>query len=328
MKKTYIILIVAPILLLIAYLAIDSFLFDGFKPRNINQDGFQANLYAQNEILDKAAVVLVGGGQWGNYWGEQFAKQGFVGLSIPYTRNEGLPKLPEEIPLEYFEKAIKWLSYQPEVNPERIIVMGASRNAELALVIASILPELVSGAIAYAPSSVSWSNTVLPFNSNTIKASWMYNGEDIPYVPMNKLTGNESSEINTLEYWQLGLQKLEYVEVAAINVEKISGPILLFSGKNDGVWPSALMADMIEKRVKDNDFQYAFENIQYENAGHLISSNPDSDPDTYGRKGIMTIDGKEYEFDFGGTMEGDNQAKKRARTKVFGFMRQHFEEAI
>ena len=91
-----------------------------------------------------------------------------------------LTKLPEEINLEYFENAIKWLQKQPEVDPDKIIVMGASRNAELSLVIASIFPKLVGGVIAYAPSSVSWSNTVLPYNSNDLKPSWKYQGIDIP----------------------------------------------------------------------------------------------------------------------------------------------------
>ena len=318
--KKFIVGIGVLILLVAVYLVIDSLLFDGFKPISINQNGFQANYFAKNTTINKTAIILIGGGQWGDYWGAQFANKGFVGLSLPYTRNKGLPKLPEEIPLEYFENAIKWLNEQPEVNPDKVLIMGASRNSELALIIASVFPELVSGVIAYAPSSVSWSNTVLPYNSDTIKASWTYKGEDIPYIPMDKITGNNSSEINTLEYWENGLKKQDHVSAATIKVERIKGPILLFSGKNDSVWPSSLMADMIEKRINDSNFKFDFNNIQYENAGHLISSNPDSDSDTSERMGKITIDGKVYEFAYGGTMNGDNKAKKLARIKVFEFI--------
>ena len=178
--------------LFVGYFVVDSFLFDGVRARNINEVGFQANYFAINVVERKAAIVLIGGGQWGDYWGQQFAKKGFVGLSLPYTRLEGLPKLPEEINVEYFESAINWLKKQPEVDPEKIVVMGASRNAELALVVASTLPELVSGVVAYAPSSVSWSNTVLPYNSNDLKPSWKYQGADIPYIPMDKISGNDT----------------------------------------------------------------------------------------------------------------------------------------
>jgi len=318
--KKYIVGVGVLIVLVAVYLIIDSLLFDGFKPRAIKQNSFQAKYFAKNTTKNKAAIISLGGGQWGDYWGEQFANKGFVGLSLPYTGNEGLPKLPEEIPLEYFENAIKWLSAQPEVNPKKIIVMGASRNSELALIIASVFPELVSGVIAYAPSSVSWSNTVLPYNSNTLKASWTCKGKDIPYVPMDKILGDNSSKINTLEYWKNGLSKTDYVSQAAISVEKINGPILLLSGKDDMVWPSSMMADMIEQRIKEKNFQHSFQNIKFENAGHLISLNPDSDSDTSVRTGKITINGQDYEFAYGGTMDGDNKAKKLARIKVFEFI--------
>ncbi|NPD45858.1 palmitoyl-CoA hydrolase [Lentimicrobium sp. S6] len=248
------------------------------------------------------------------------ANKSYVGLSLPYTRLEGLLDLPEEIPLEYFEKAIDWLGQQAEVDPKKIIVMGASRNAELALVLASMLPNKISGVIAYAPSSVSWANRVLPYNSDHLKASWTYKGEDIPYIPMEKITPNTSSEINTLAYWKSGLEKTEVRELASIKVENINGPILLFSGKEDGVWPAAQMADSIEKRIKAHGFKYPFYNIQYENAGHLISRNPDSDTDVSTRIGQMNIKGKNYDFEYGGSMDGDNQAKKLARLKLFEFL--------
>jgi pimeloyl-ACP methyl ester carboxylesterase len=320
MKKNrkYIIWIGIIAFLFVGYFIADSFLFDGVRPKNINENGFQANYFAKNVAEKKAAIVLIGGGQWGDYWGLQFANKGFVGLSLPYTRIEGLPKLPEEINLEYFENAIKWLKKQPEVDPDKIIVMGASRNAELSLVIASIFPELVGGVIAYAPSSVSWSNTVLPYNSNDLKPSWKYQGADIPYIPMDKISGNDSDKIETLEYWKSGLAKTDYITQATIKVEKINGPILLFSGLDDMVWPSSLMADMIEQRIKESNFKNSFQNIKYEKAGHLISSNPEMNSDF--RTGKMNINGKDYEFEFGGTNEGDQKAKQDAKIRLLEFI--------
>jgi len=320
MKKNrkYIIWIGIIAFLFIGYFIVDSFLFNGVKPRKINKNGFQANYFVKNIIEKKASIVLIGGGQWGDYWGQEFAKKGFVGLSLPYIGREGLPKLPEEINLEYFENAIKWLKKQPEVDPKKIVIMGASRNAELALVIASTFPDLVSGVVAYAPSSVSWSNTVLPYNSNDIKASWKYQGVDIPYVPMNKVSGSNSNKIETLEYWKSGLAKTDYVTQATIRVEKINGPILLFSGKDDMVWPSSIMADMIEQRIKGSNFQYSFQNLKYEKTGHLISGNPERNSEF--RTGKININGKDYEFEFGGTSEGDKKAKQDAKKRVFDFI--------
>jgi len=305
-------------ILFIGYFTADLFLFNGVKLRNIQQDGFQANYFVKKTEEKKVAIILIGGGQWGDYWAQDFANKGFIGLSLPYTRREGLPQLPEEINLEYFESALIWLQNQSEVQAEKIILMGASRNAELALLIASVFPDHVNGVIAFAPSSVSWSNRVLPYNSNELKASWRYQGRDIPYIPMDKITGNETSKIETLEYWERGLAKIEELTHAMIPVEKIKGPILLLSGEDDKVWPSSFMADMIEQRIKENNFKYSFQNIKYENAGHLISSHPDINSGF--RTGQLNIDGKDYEFEFGGTNDGDQKAKLNARKRLYEFI--------
>lgn len=318
MIKKYSIPITIAILLVIGYLVADRLLFNGVKSVSISENNFQADYFAKETTENKAAVILIGGGQWGVYWGQEFAKNEMVGLSLPYTGKDGLPKLPEDIDLKYFENAIKWLGTQKAVNPNKIVIMGASRNAELALVIASTFPEIVSGVIAYAPSSVSWANTVLPYNSNELKASWTYNGVDIPYIPMEKISGTDSGKINMLAYWENGLSKKDLVNNAAIKVEKIKGPILLLSGLNDKVWPSAKMADMIEKRLEDFNFKYDYKNMKYENAGHLISGNPDQSSGI--RTKNITIDGKDYEYESGGTDNGDFMAKKDAYKQVFNFL--------
>ena len=309
---------VGGLLLLIAlvagYFILDDLLFDGVKPIQVQGEEFKADFYAQPGTENQTAVVLLGGGQWAGYWGVEFAKRNFVGFSLPYTNMEGLPKLPEEVPLEYFEAAVNWLAAQPEVNPDKIVIMGASRNAELALILASKLSSQITGVVAYAPSSVSWSNTVLPFSSDTIKAGWTYKGQDIPFVSMEKIEGNTSTTIKTLEYWNSGLASEEEVKKASIQVEKIGGPILLFSGRDDQVWPSAKMADLIEKRLQESDFRYTIGNFQYDNAGHLISGNPESNSEE--RFGTMMIDNKQYQYSYGGTTKGDFEAKQDAKNKL------------
>jgi len=317
-KRKYIIPFAIVIILIVGYLVADSILFDGVRPKAINEFGFQAKYFAKDNVTNKTAIVLIGGGQFGDYWAQEFSNKDMVALSLPYTGIEGLPKLPEDIDLEYFENAIKWLRTQKEVNSEKIVVMGASRNAELALVIASTFTHTINGVIAYSPSSVSWSNTVLPYNSNELKPSWKYKGIDIPYVPMEKIAGNKSGKVDMIDYWEKGLSKTELVENAYIKVEFITGPILLFSGIDDKVWPSAKMADMIEKRLEENNFKYALKNIQYENAGHLISRNPEQKTDL--RTGKINLEGREFEYEFGGTDGGDYKAKNDAKLKLLEFL--------
>ncbi|MEL7194926.1 MAG: acyl-CoA thioester hydrolase/BAAT C-terminal domain-containing protein [Bacteroidota bacterium] len=311
-------IIAITILLVVGYFVIDNLLFDGIKPRSINEQGLIANFFANGDVENRPAIVVIGGGVGGDYWGQEFAKRNYVGLSLPYHRREGLPDLMEEIPLEYFEKAIHWLGAQSQVDQEKIILMGASRNAELALVIASRFPELVSGVIACAPSSISWPNAVLPFNSDSLKPSWTYQGQAIPYLPMRKIQGTEASNIETLPYWMAGLARVDEYPEAIIPVENIGGPILLLSGKDDKIWPSALMSDMIADRLAANDFPHDLENIQFEDAGHLISRSVETVGN--GRVGQMNIGGESYVFEYGGTIQGDKSAIMQSWNKVFTFI--------
>ncbi len=301
------------VLLIVGYLVADTQLFDGVRGKVIHKNGFQANYFVKENTQPKVTVLLIGGGQWGDYWAQQFATKDMVGLSIPYIGKDGLPRLAEEIELEYFENALNWLRKQPEVDPNKIVVMGASRNAELALIIAATFPKMISGVVGYAPSSVSWPNTVLPYSSNDLKPSWKYKGVAIPYIPMPKLSGNETDQIEMLAYWKTGLAKTDFAAQASIKVERIGGPILLFSGNDDQVWPSSQMADMIGVRLHKNSFEHPFQHIKYEDAGHLISNNPEGNSMT--RIGSINIDGKNYEYEFGGTREGDFKAKQDAPMK-------------
>lgn len=306
----------ALVLLVAGYLYLDSILFDGVKPEPISVDDLVATFYAKKDVPVQTAIILIGGGVWGDYWGQELAKANYAGLSLTYYRAPGLPELPEEIPLEYFKKAVDWL--KAEVDPEKIILMGASRNAELALLVASYYPESIQGVIAYSPSSVSWSNTVMPFNSDEIKPSWTIQNAPVPFIPMPKLRVGESDTIQTLSYWKQGLSDTITVNQALIQVEKINGPVLLLSGLDDAVWPSAGMSDMIEERLMHHSFAFEVENIQYENSGHLISGNPNNLETTRYRE--MMIDGRSYVYGFGGTADGDMTAKQDAARRVFDFL--------
>jgi hypothetical protein len=61
---------------------------------------------------------------------------------------------------------------------------------------------------------------------------------------------------------------------AVIPVERINGPVLLISGRNDAMWPSTTMSDMVVHRLREKAFSHPVEHLAYENAGHAVSSPP------------------------------------------------------
>ena len=52
-------------------------------------------------------------------------------------------------------------------------------------------------------------------------------------------------------------------EAATIPVERIDGPVLLISGGDDAMWPSALMAGKVAARLAAHHHPYPVENLVY-----------------------------------------------------------------
>ena len=82
--------------------------------------------------------------------------------------------------------------------------------------------------IAYVPSAVVFQD-VSAYNPD--KSSWSYKGEPLPFVPF--------VSFDYSELYKLSLQNADTVKKVVIKVENIECPVLLLSGKEDTVWPSA-----------------------------------------------------------------------------------------
>ncbi|HEV8434327.1 MAG TPA: acyl-CoA thioester hydrolase/BAAT C-terminal domain-containing protein, partial [Thermoanaerobaculia bacterium] len=106
------------------------------------------------------------------------ASRGYVVLALAYFGVRGLPSSLSYIPLEYFATALDWLRAQPSVDPERIAIVGISRGAELALLLASSIPT-IHAVVAYVPSSVVISGCC----SGRGEPAWTVGGKPVAYVP-------------------------------------------------------------------------------------------------------------------------------------------------
>jgi pimeloyl-ACP methyl ester carboxylesterase len=176
----------------------------------------------------------------------------------------------------------------------------------------------VHGVIAFSPSAVSWSNTVHPFHSGETKPTFTFQNNPVPFIAMPPLTAGTSDTIATLPYWYSGLDDSAAVANAFIPIQQITGPVLLLSGEEDAVWPSAMMGNMLMERLAANDFKYAYQHVVYPNAGHLISGNPNYTPES--QFGSMPLDGNAYVYGFGGSPAGDKAAQVDAANQVFRFL--------
>jgi dienelactone hydrolase len=236
----------------------------------VRMDGLVAHLHRPSGAGRAPAVILIGGSGggigWQDYMANLLAQRGFSALALGYFGMEGLPKELERIPIERFERAIRWLAAQPTVDSTRIGVGGVSKGGELALLLGSMFPQIRAVA-AFVPSGFVHQSIAEGYPRTS---SWTFQGRELPYVPYGSVPGATS----TAELYLAGVKSLTgaALEEATIKVERINGPILMLSGKSDNLFGSATLAGLAEARLRAKGFGHPFEHIAYENAGHLISS--------------------------------------------------------
>jgi uncharacterized protein len=228
-----------------------------------------AELYEPAHTGPLPALIAIGGSEGGLRASSQttvaFTTAGYAVLALAYWREPGLPSTLVRVPLEYFHTAISWLEQRPEIDPRRLGLVGGSRGAEAALLVASREPD-IRAVVAAAPSSYVWQGWNF---GRPAGPAWTASGRPVPFAgpligpgfgPRMRAPGQENS------YLARGSQHPE----ALIPVERINGSVLLISGTDDHVWPSREMAEQIMARLRRAGFKHTYRHLSYNGAGHIV----------------------------------------------------------
>jgi dienelactone hydrolase len=215
--------------------------------------GIYGNLYLPERAAGRRPAVLVfsgsGGGLTTSFAAALLAARGYPSLALAYFKAPGLPRTLNDIPLEYFTRALRVLRAQPGVDPRHVLVAGASRGGEAALLLGAYFPGLVNGVVAGVPSSV-----VNPGLPDAGRPAWTLRGRPLPAVAPSEFgQPNPPGEAR-----------------AVIPVERIRGPVLLACGGQDLRWPSCGYVDAITARLRARGFSHPVTALRYPDAGHLI----------------------------------------------------------
>ena len=271
-------------------------------------------------------VMVVSGSDGGqlDHAASLLAAHGYAVLSLGYCGVEDRPAGLRHIDLEYFEQALEWMAVQPEVKGDRIIVVGLSRGGELALQLASMFPR-IAGVVAGSPCGIRQAG-IGKRNSDFTKPAWMYGGTALPYVP---------ARFNLRRFVQLYsvfvfrrplrlrpvfeglLHKHDLVVAAAIQVERIKGPVLLISGTADELWPSERFAELVMLRLAENEHPYPDEHVRYPGAGHFVCfpyALPSMPPMT--RMSPVPV----FTMDFGGSAEANAASARDSWPEILRFL--------
>jgi dienelactone hydrolase len=279
---------------------------------DVRANGLVGRFYVAAGASKRTGVLMLtgsGGGYPEEAAARDLAQAGYPVFALAYFRDrDGNPPELEQkqlrnVPLEYIFKALDWLEGRPEVRADRIAVMGESRGAELALMIGSLRPD-VAGVIAYSPQEVRWAAV------GGGGAAWTLNGVPLPYAE-----GVYNRATPMSQFTDILDGPADVRAAAAIEVERIHGPVLLISSRTDAMSPSVRMANDIEARLRAHGFPHRIENVQYDDASHLLMGFGPAMTELRVNDPVT----KQYRFTmhFGGNPEGTEAARnagwKRAK---------------
>ncbi len=248
----------------------------GVTRTDVRDDGLYGEFYVPAHDKPLPVLIILGGSEGGidtvSRVGVNFTQNGYAVLALAYFAELGLPKTLENVPLEYFDKALDWVKKQPGIDAASIGVIGGSRGSEAALLLASRKPE-IRAVMAFSPSHAAWQG----LNSGSVALSagaWTVGGKHIPFLIPDSTAYRPDAMHVMFEKALAGPARPE----ADIAVEKINGPILLISGKADALWPSTDMSDRIVARLKAQGFKHGVQHLSYEGAGHIVFMGDPSTP--------------------------------------------------
>lgn len=271
---------------------------------------------------DSFAVVL--GGSMGGipeHLARRIAACGTTTFALGYFGAPGLPSALVEIPLELPQRGIElfrdhWASGGP------VGLIGVSKGAELALLLASQLADAIGPTIAISPSNVAWFGidprdlaqalsahgfTSVP--ASVTRSSWTWRDAPWPFLPLadGRTPVFTEQGIRTDVSYDLARYDEAQIDTAQIPIERARGPILLLSGDDDHQWPSAVMAGELSRRMESHGRSADLTNVVYPDAGHVFALRDFMPPNT--------------PFDFGGSPEADASASADAWNRITQFLR-------
>jgi dienelactone hydrolase len=252
---------------------------DGVERLPVREDGLVGTLFVPPGAGPHPVVITLSGSGGGlsEDSAALYAAHGYAGFALAYFNYADLPQDLIEIPLEYFETALRWVQRQPRLDGDRIAVSGTSRGGELVLLLGATFPA-VKAVIAYVPSGIVHGG-ISRSGVRGASPAWTFRGEAIPYLQPRpeKLSPeppppSRGVPIPLTPRFVRGLEDDEAAALAEIPVERINGPVLLISGQDDAMWPSTRMAEIARRRLEAHHFQHPYRHLAYAGAGHMIGT--------------------------------------------------------
>jgi dienelactone hydrolase len=253
----------------------------GVTRREIREDGLVGTLFTPAGPGPHPVVVVLNGSGGGinEPRGALYASHGYQAFALGYFKAPGLSPFITETPLEYLETGLRWAHRELQPKDGFVAVSGQSRGGELALLLGATFPDLVSAVIAYVPGAMvhGAQGAGDPARGGWQGVTWTRGGMPLPHlwqdnaaVHWHPWAGDAPPSRHHSVFFE-GLKDRALAERARIPVERIAGPVLLVSGRDDRAWPSSLYSRMVVSTLSRHGHRHLVRHLDFDDAGHAIN---------------------------------------------------------
>ena len=246
---------------------------------NFKEHGFAGHLAEPDGGSDKAVIVVMGGEQSllpGIKFAERFADYGITGLSVSLFGAEGLPDSPNQVPLDMFIPAVKYL--REEKHIDRLSIYGQSMGSIFAVLAATYVGGF-ENLIMVSPTHVPFEGTLKDKKTMTGHSIATWKGLEVPFVTADfskvkaaKYQKHPDAKCKVTGMWVAyhdAYHDNDAVERAKLHVEKTGARVLLIAGDEDEAWPSEYSVKLIEEELKKANYDKDVKVIIYPHGSHL-----------------------------------------------------------
>ncbi|MDR3573417.1 MAG: acyl-CoA thioester hydrolase/BAAT C-terminal domain-containing protein [Anaerolineaceae bacterium] len=285
-------------------------------------DEFVGELYYSENTSRKTIIWLGGSGsnlEVNAPVAALLASHGFNVLAVSYFSDPGLPAQLSEVPLEYFDKVFAWLAKSPITRGKEIRILGMSKGAELALLLASRNP-FITRVVVWAPHAYCFQGIAFKNVS-----SWTYAGKSLPFIRIKNrwifadaldcFIKNKHFGFTTA--YKKALSVAENKDAARIKIEAAQADLMLFTSKDCGMWNTYDGSLEIMDTLRKCNYPHAYQMVVYEDTGE-----PYYAPNVFPATETTMKMAPRLVLDMGGTLQGNAHAKEDAWLKTIEFLGQ------
>lgn len=245
----------------------------------LSENGFEGVFYNKG-VTGKKAIILTMIFDGGGYFCKKLAKwlnlNNVAAIGLTMYGKKGMRHGQERMPLEYVQKAVKWLKHK---GYNQIGVMGLSFGATYALSAAARISD-ISLVISLSGYEIVFEGTDHSGMSEwpAGHSAYTWKGKELAYQPyyLDKdsfmktyySTKKTLGEPTGRAVFDHSLQH-EIPKEAYIPIWNIQGRIVLIGCLPDTEWDTCAAAERMSKSLEEHRFQYHVDKIIYEHGNHL-----------------------------------------------------------